>query len=177
MRRPGTAFKIRSARKLKLDNEKAQANVVKKRKERESLDEMRIVRSADGWRIEHNKAGYRRRSVDEWPTRADAEKAIADGYKLPEYERDNTTVKLVPVYRKSTIKSLRSLGHGFECHWCKLNGITQKAHFGVTFRSRDETIWVTRHACDPDNHKLNNCSWFNSDFEIIRSFLYEENNI
>lgn len=175
MRRPGTALRIRAVNKLKLNNEKAQASLAKKRKDRESLDEMRIVRSAEGWRIEHNKAGYKRRSVDEWSTRADAEKAIADGYKLPEYDRDrdDSSSRVSPAYQKSNIKSLRSHNHGFECHWCKLAGATEKANFGVTFHTRDKTAYVTRHVCDPDTHKLNNCSWFNSDFEIIRTYLYE----
>jgi hypothetical protein len=177
MTRPGKALKIRVSRKVNLDHDKALENIAKRRKDRESIDEMRIVRAAEGWRIEHNKSGHRRWSPEIWPTRAEVETAMADGYQMPAFERRADEAKHIPAFRKANIHKLKKQITFYECYWCKREGHTVQAVFSLTFRSRQDERWVTQRVCDPDNHNINKCSWFNSELEAIRSFIYEENDI
>lgn len=164
-------------RRLKLNLDNAMANVAKRRKDREAIDEMRIVRAAEGWRIEHRKSGHRRWSPEIWATRPEVEQAIANGYQMPPFEIRPDADKHVPAYRKSNVHKLKKQIVFHECYWCKREGVKMQAIYSITFRSRQLDRWVTQQCCDPDNHNIINCSWFNSDLEAIRSFIHEKNDI
>ena len=57
------------------------ARMKAKRLSRRNINTQRVVRGAEGWLIEENVAGRRRRSPVTWPTFAEAMEAVAKAYE------------------------------------------------------------------------------------------------
>lgn len=121
-----------------------------KRATRRNLRTLRVVRGADGWLIEEDHGGRKRRSTQTWSTFADATSAIADGYQLPPIAQHLTELPAHYVIRGAS--PLRVKG-GRVCFWCERDGRQVPAEFTVliTF-GRSKKLSMS--CCDTIAHGL-----------------------
>lgn len=119
----------------------------------------RVVRVAEGWKIEETIADRTRRSPDTWHTFDAAELAMDDGYKLP----DIPVSKFAPVMQVKDF--MRYVSHENRlCLICSLTGEETRAAFSM----RVQYIHDKRAAiaiCDPHRHHLAIGDRINNRFE------------
>ena len=143
---PKVPITLTDAQRKQLADERLAA-----RRARRQLLQQRIVRSSEGWRIEEEQMGRKRRSPQEWATRAEAQTAIDAGYRVPAMRR----IKNVPMLPMITdIEAYKNPWRsGRLCTWCKKQGIDTPASFGIDVRF-DTNKKVTLPLCHPNAHNF-----------------------
>lgn len=126
------------------------ARMKAKRLSRRNINTQRVVRGAEGWLIEENVAGRRRRSPVTWATFAEAMEAVANGYQFPPIPKHLDELPTHYVVRQAT--PLRVKG-GRVCFWCKREGREVPAEYTVLI-SFSKVKKFSMSCCDTITHGL-----------------------
>jgi len=138
----------------------ADERVAARRASRRILQQ-RIVRSSEGWRIEEEQMGRKRRSPQEWSTRAEAQAALDGGYRVPELIKPRS-IRVKPVITDIVEYGRRSPGPN--CVWCAKQEETVRARFSVHIKF-DMHKTVCLPLCHPNTHDLSIGERLNHNFE------------